>query len=136
MTDKISGSCLCNSVKYIIDSDIKSVVNCHCNTCKKITGGAFETIAIIAESDLIFTEGKENLTVYQITANAKKHFCRNCGTPIFNLHNKYPRRCMVSVGSFDDPATVAPAINIFCESMLPWVDKIGELTSFDQLPTA
>ncbi len=134
MPEKTTGSCLCKSVKYIINEEIQSVVNCHCNTCKKITGGAFETIAVIREKSLEIVEGEGALSTYQISENARKHFCGNCGTPIYNLHKKYPGRCMVQIGSLDQPGLVAPAVNIFCESILPWVREIGVLTCFERLP--
>jgi len=135
MSENISGSCLCSAVKYIIKGEIKAVANCHCNTCKKITGGAFETIAVTAENNFEITVGQDNLTIYQISENTKKHFCRTCGTPIFNLHKKYPGNCMIQVGSLDEPALVTPAINIFCESMLPWVKGIADLKCFEKEPT-
>ena len=134
MSDNITGSCLCRSVKYVITNPIKAVANCHCNTCKKITGGVFETIAVIGEKDLEITAGEETLTTYQVSEHALKHFCRTCGTPIFNLHKKYPGNCMVHVGSLDRPSLVEPAINIFCESMLPWVKGIADLQSFEREP--
>lgn len=135
MSDKVTGSCLCRSVKYTINGPIKAVANCHCNTCKKITGGAFETVAIVSQGDFEVTEGQNSLASYQISDKATKHFCRTCGTPIFNAHTKYPGNCMLQVGAFDDPALVTPAINIFCESMLPWVKGIAELKCFDREPT-
>lgn len=135
MTENTTGSCLCNSIRYIINEEISSVVNCHCKTCKKITGGAFETIAVIEEKNLEIIAGESELATYQISESAKKHFCRTCGTPIFNLLDKYPGRCMVQVGSLDQPSSIAPAVNIFCESMLPWVKEISGMKCFEQLPT-
>jgi hypothetical protein len=135
MSDNLTGSCLCRSVKYITNGPIKAVANCHCGTCKKITGGVFETIAIIAENHLEIIEGQDTLIAYQISENAIKHFCRTCGTPIFNLLKKYPGNCMLYVGSLDDPSLVVPAINIFCESMLPWVKGIADLQCFEREPT-
>jgi hypothetical protein len=121
-------------VQYTISDEIKSVVNCHCKTCKKITGAAFETIAVIDETSLEVLRGEELLTVYQISDTAKKHFCKNCGTPIYNLLSAYPGRCLVQVGSLDDPSLVSPAVNIFCESMLPWTRDIADMKCFDKLP--
>ncbi len=57
MSDKITGSCLCNAVKYIVNGSIKAVANCHCNTCQKLTGGVFGTIAVIDENDFEIIEG-------------------------------------------------------------------------------
>ncbi len=135
MSDNITGSCLCSAIKYIVNGPIKAVANCHCDTCKKITGGSFGTVAIIAEKNLELIEGQGTLTVYQISENATKYFCRTCGTPIFTLHKKYPGNYMTQVGSLDDPSLVAPSINIFCESMLPWVKEITDLKCFSREPT-
>ena len=135
MSEIITGSCLCNSVKYTINEEIKSVVNCHCNTCKKITGGAFETIAVIGEKSLEIIAGQELLKTFRINENADKSFCSICGTPIFNQLDKYTGAFLVHIGSLDQPSIVAPARNIFCESMLPWVKEIAAMQSFKQLPT-
>lgn len=134
MIETSAGTCLCKSVKYVISEEIKSVVNCHCKTCKKITGAAFETIVVIDEKSLEIVEGRELLSVYQISETADKYFCSNCGTPIYNLLMNYPGRCMVQVGSLDQPDLVTPAVNIFCESMLPWVKEIADLKCFEKLP--
>ena len=135
MSDKVTGSCLCRAVKYNLNGPIKAVANCHCNTCKKITGGVFGTIAVIGEQELEIIEGQDILTSYQVSEKAIKHFCRTCGTPVFVSHTKYPGHCMLHVGSLDDPGLATPAINIFCESMLPWVNGIAELQCFDREPT-
>ena len=135
MSDKITGSCLCSAVKYIVNGPIKAVANCHCNTCQKTTGSAFGTVAIIGENDFEIIEGQDSLATYQVSEKATKYFCRTCGTPIFNLHKKYLGNCMTQVGSLDDPSLVTPAINIFCESMMPWIKGIADLKCFDREPT-
>jgi len=135
MAENVTGSCLCGSIKYAITEEIKSAVNCHCKTCKKITGGAFETVAVVGEKSIEITAGQELLKAFRIHENADKIFCSNCGTPIYNQVDKYPGFRMVHVGSLDQPSLVAPARNIFCESMLPWVKGIADLQSFEQLPT-
>lgn len=135
MAENTSGSCLCNSIKYVINEEINSVVNCHCKTCKKITGGAFETIAIVGEKSIDVIAGQELLNTFRINENADKNFCSICGTPIYNQVDRYPGFSMVHIGSLDQPFLVAPVKNIFCESMLPWVKGIADLECFEQLPT-
>lgn len=132
LTEKPTGSCLCKSVQYRVDSPFQMALNCHCNRCKKITGGAFEAIALVEESALTFTCGREFLTNYQISELASKNFCSRCGTPIYNLHSKVPGKAIIHIGSLDNPAVVTPTANVFCESMLPWVQSIGALKSFPQ----
>ena len=135
MSEKTTGSCLCGAVKYVVNGPIKAVANCHCNTCQKTTGSVFATTAVIGEKDLEIIEGQDSLANYQVSEKVTKYFCRTCGTPIFNFHKKYPGNCMTQVGSLDEPSLAAPAINIFCESMLPWVKDIADLKCFDREPT-
>lgn len=134
MSEHATGSCFCQAVQYVITGEIKSVVNCHCNKCKKMSGSAFAEIVVLADQDLEITAGQEQLRSYTISEGSTKNFCGTCGTPIYNAHVKYPGHYMLQVGTLDDPALVTPAVNIFCESKLPWVNDIADLPSFDQLP--
>lgn len=134
MSESLTGSCLCQSIQYIIRGEIKAVANCHCNTCKKIVGGPFQTIAFTHENNLEILKGQDVLAAYRVSEKATKHFCRVCGTPIYNTHRHFPGNSLMQVGSLDDPTIVAPAINVFCENMLPWVKEIGGLPSFDKEP--
>jgi hypothetical protein len=132
MTMQATGSCLCGTVKYIVTADFEMSGNCHCNTCRKITGSAFEAFAIIDRANFTCLEGEAAQVQYKISPKAKKHFCGTCGTPVFNQLRLAPGKLIVHVGTLDDPTRVAPAFNLYCESMLPWVAEISSLKSFDQ----
>ena len=132
MTTTITGSCFCKTVQYRIKSAISMAVNCHCNNCKKITGGAFASLAVVREKHLEITSGEESLATYQLSENLKKYFCHHCGTPIFNRNSRYPGRCMMALGSLDNPAIVAPSVNVHCENRLAWVNLDETLQNFEQ----
>ena len=132
MTTAITGSCFCKAVRYQIKSAIPMAVNCHCNNCKKISGGAFASLAVVKEKHLEITSGKESLATYQLSENLKKHFCSRCGTPIFNRNSRYPGRCMMALGSLDNPAVVTPSVNVHCENRLAWVCLDETLQNFEQ----
>jgi len=132
MTTTITGSCFCRRVQYRITSAISMAVNCHCNNCKKISGSAFASLAVVKERQLEITSGKECLATYQLSENLAKHFCNRCGTPIFNRNSRYPGRCMVALGSLDDPKVVTPSVNVHCENRLDWVILDDKLQNFEQ----
>jgi len=119
-------------VKYATSSDFEMVGNCHCNTCKKITGSAFEAFAVITQESFTLMAGEDALVEYKISPKVKKHFCGTCGTPIFNQHRLAPGKLIVHVGTLDEPTDVTPTLNLYCESMLPWVAEICALKNFDQ----
>ena len=103
MTTAITGSCFCKTVQYRIKSAISMAVNCHCNNCKKISGGAFASLAVVREKHLEITSGEESLATYQLSENLKKHFCSRCGTKLFLTFERFPGAVGVYGGTFDDP---------------------------------
>jgi hypothetical protein len=127
----LSGACSCGSVKFQAAADLRRLVNCHCNMCRKMNGSAFSSYAVIPHKGLALS-GEENVAEYQVTEGAKKHFCKKCGTPLFNTNVKYPGVCMLYLGSLEGSAIHAPSVNVFCESMLGWVEHIGSMTRIEQ----
>lgn len=134
MSENKTGSCKCNEVNYAITSDVEMVANCHCNTCRKMSGAAFATIVVIDEQNFEIIAGRNELISYQVTENTVKYFCRICGTPVYSLNKQLPGKYMIPIGSLDNPEKFTPSVNIFCESMLSWVNSIDDIPSFDQLP--
>jgi hypothetical protein len=132
MTTAITGSCFCKAVQYRITSAIPLAVNCHCNNCKKINGGAFSSLAVVKEKRLEITSGMASLATYQLNENLVKHFCGRCGSPIYNSNSRYPGRCMVALGSLDNPTVVTPSVNVHCENRLAWVILDDKLQNFEQ----
>lgn len=126
----MTGSCLCGTVKYATGSDFEMVGNCHCRTCKKITGSAFEAFAVIACESFTLLAGDESLVEYKVSSKAKKHFCGICGTPVYNQHRLAPGKLIVHLGSLDEPERLTPSVNLYCESMLPWVADIQSRRNF------
>ncbi|MEJ2137149.1 MAG: GFA family protein [Desulfofustis sp.] len=133
MMESYSGSCLCKSIQYTIESDVVTTANCHCNTCKKSTGAAFQTVTVAQKESFKIKSGAESIQTFAISDNAVKHFCGVCGTPIYNTHQGFPGFNMVFVGSLDEPCQLPPTTNFFCERMLPWVNTIAELENIDRL---
>jgi len=132
MTKKQAGACGCNAVHYNITGPVRAVVNCHCNSCKKINGTPFSTYCVVSQDDLELVEGKELVKTYELANGAKKQICSNCGSPLFNAHDRYPGMYMVYYGSLSDYLSVVPSFNIYCENKLPWVDDISVIKSFEQ----
>jgi hypothetical protein len=125
------GQCRCGDFQYRLAGEIKSVVNCHCNMCRSINGSAFSTYVVVSLDALDIVNGRDKLSKYQVTEGAIKNYCVNCGTPIFNINSiKYPGLAMVYLGTLMEPAPLTPAINIFSESKLPWIDSLIEIRSF------
>ena len=129
--NKQKGACFCGAVKYELNSEILHVVNCHCDFCRSHSGAAFSTYAALPYTALEITQGTDKLSRFEIEEGAK-HFCSVCGTPIFNLNEKYPGACMLYFGTLESARNIQPKVNIWCESLLPWVGSVTAIKSLDQ----
>ena len=129
---EISGSCFCNAVQFKVSGAPKAVVNCHCNFCRKHSGAAFSTYAVVPETALEITAGQDSISAFQVKENAYKHFCKQCGSPLYNKNARYQGFCMVYLGGIAESSNILPTANIYCESQLAWVPGIAGIRSFSQ----
>jgi hypothetical protein len=111
MTENHEGSCLCGAVHYLAEGPLTGVVACHCTQCRKQTGHYFASTNV-ADDKLSIT-GQENLTWYSASADAKRGFCRICGSTLFWKHRKDPYTAVLA-GSFDGKTGLKMKEHIFC----------------------
>ena len=120
----ITGGCLCGAIRYELSEPPIEVGICHCRTCQKSSGSAFETGAEFLRSAFRFTKGEPKL--YRSSSIMDKGFCSNCGsllldqylvrTPGFN-----PDTVQIQVGTLDHPEAMSIEYHWGVESQLPWV---------------
>ena len=94
-----------------------------------MNGSAFSSYAVIPYNALVVF-GTSNLAAHCVTPRATKHYCNRCGTPLFNLNSKYAGACMLYLGSIERSEEYSPAINVYCESMLPWLEHVTSIEAF------
>ena len=63
-----------------------------------------------------------------------RYFCPECGSTIAQEPGTRPELVVVHVGTLDDPKSVTPAREIFCDDALPWVQTIGDMRKFARRP--
>ncbi|NJL78678.1 MAG: GFA family protein [Richelia sp. RM2_1_2] len=113
MTNEVErrGSCLCGAVSVSIKTKTNNVDACHCNMCRKWTGGPL--FAIECSGDVNF-EGNENISVFDSSEWAERGFCRNCGTHLF-YRLKQQQYYAVPVGLLDDDENFVLEKQIFID---------------------
>jgi hypothetical protein len=126
----MEGSCNCKEVKFTTSSNIKAILNCHCGLCRKANGSAFSTYVVFPSSDFALKSGA--LKTVQISKNASKSFCSQCGSPIFNENPKYTGLKIVYLGALDNAEHLKPVVDTYCESQLAWLDDMATLKKMEQ----
>jgi hypothetical protein len=132
MEGLFSGGCHCGKVVFKIDGQVLNVVNCHCSICRRANGGAFSSYLVVPDEAFEVTRGSELLTCYAMSDKGEKHFCNNCGAPVFNRNKLYPGVTVVPLGGLDAAAKFFPKVDIFCDDMLPWVTPWRESECYDK----
>ncbi len=92
------GQCLCGKVKITASSMSNKMGTCHCNMCRKWTGGPL--FATDCQSDVSF-EGDEYITVFDSSDWAQRGFCKSCGSHLF-YRLKENNQHYIPVGIFED----------------------------------
>mgnify|MGYP000285292272 CR=1 FL=1 len=121
MTDKElwTGGCLCGARRYEFDGAPPHSGYCHCNMCKRATGGAFAVLVQARRAKLKWTGPPP--AVYRSSPIATRGFCPECGSPLF-LQYDDDELVRLTVGSLDNPESIHPAGHYGVESRLSWAD--------------
>src|SRR5262245_31694701 len=117
-----TGSCLCGAVKYEIRGEVQTAVYCHCSRCRKASGSAFASYAVVATKDFVVVEGKDALKTFRTPAGVQRQFCSNCGSPIISFRESMPDIVRVRMGSIDTPLAKGPETHIFVGSKAAWFE--------------
>jgi hypothetical protein len=128
-----SGSCLCGRITYALASTPLLTGICHCTHCQKQSGSAFSVNLVVKRSDLAISgemasfadRGESGAEIY-------RRFCAACGSPILTESSNGSDIVFLKAGTLDDKRSIAPTIQIWCQSAQPWCSKTLELESFDR----
>ena len=137
MPKKYTARCACGAVTFEFDTDPTFVANCHCNDCKKASGGEMATFFAVPESDFTLTAGAPK--AYHYVANSgnglDRNFCPDCGARIFtNNLDGFPGTVFVQLGSLDRPELIEPKLEMFAKRRLRW-NRALDLPQFDGMPS-
>jgi hypothetical protein len=111
--------CYCAAVSMQATAAPKSVVNCHCGQCRRLSGAAFTTWASFAKTAVVTTDGAP-LSSFQVTPNVTRHFCPVCGSHVFTSDTRLPNILGVPAGALDGQALNRPSAHYFVDHKASW----------------
>ena len=93
---------------------------CHCESCKKLSGGAATVNFRVPPSAIRILEGEELLQTFQPAEGSSKTFCLACGSNLFG--GGWPDSPVASVRAtaIDDQFDARPSEHIFVRSVAAW----------------
>ena len=124
-----TGGCQCGAVRYVLLESPSNACICHCRMCQKQFGSFFGAFADVAPESFKITRGEPGW--FESSDEARRGFCRDCGTPLFYKFLG-SQRVAVSIGSLDRHSDVKPQFQYGIEAREPW---FAELPLLPQLVT-
>ena len=133
---KLEGGCVCGKVRYSAEAEPIFVGVCHCSTCQKASGSAFNIVVAVPKPTLSLQGSTKTFTGHGDSGKATyRQFCPDCASPVAMSAEVMPDVVMLPAGTLDDPSWVKPALEIFCDSAQPWVSLAGERQRFPKMPS-
>lgn len=129
----IEGGCHCGAIRYAIDGTPFTGVICHCSDCRKAAGAPMVAWSMYPEAAFTVTAGVPK--VYRSSADARRHFCAECGTGVFYTNAaELPGIVDVQTATFDDPAEGPPRMHIQTAERIKWSETLHELPEHERFP--
>jgi hypothetical protein len=117
MADVMTGGCQCGRIRYEAAIDNDEAYLCHCNMCRKATGGISIAFKSVPLANVRWLGAEPDY--YRSSPIAKRPFCATCGTPLGFQFLDGAINMDLTVGSFDDPGYFRPMSNFSIETMAP-----------------
>ncbi|CAI7595164.1 unnamed protein product [Penicillium pancosmium] len=123
MPNTITGSCVCEKVRYELTGSPITNIICHCDTCRKITGSVFMANSAYTRENFKITTGEDVLKVYDDKPpdsrnTIHRHFCSECGSPVYTTSTGtpgYENMLTVTAGTMDiGNNSWKPSLEVFC----------------------
>src|SRR6201999_845749 len=100
---KMTGSCLCGQVHYSAEAEPMFTAVCHCRNCQKQAGTAFTIVVAVPRTAFTVTG---RMKTFHDTGDSgqpvERHFCPECGSPIFSDVAVMPGVAFIKAGTLDD----------------------------------
>ncbi|UVO49560.1 GFA family protein [Sphingomonas sp. SUN019] len=127
----MKGGCACGVVRYALRSAPRDPAWCHCRICQLNSGSPAMAFATVPAADLVLEAGEDVIRYFASSEAARRHFCGNCGTPLYVADLREPENLYVSLVTLDDPAGVPPGFHIFYAEHIPWAPAGDDLPRYD-----
>ena len=113
----MEGGCHCGAVRYAVTARPLAVNACHCDDCKRLSGGPFGLYLHVAKAGIEITGGARDRFIRTGgSGNAIPiERCAACGTRMWHLPEVAPDLLILCAGTLDESGWAIPTSHIFIE---------------------
>jgi hypothetical protein len=118
--EPLLGSCLCGGVRFEVTEPFVRVSQCHCTTCKRLSGGVGTATGRVPTQAVRILSGRGLIRTYQPSEGTAKSFCRECGSNLFGSGWPDSESTGVRLTALDEQDRIVPDMHIWVRSVAPW----------------
>lgn len=101
-TSDARGRCLCGGIRYSVRGELRDVINCHCERCRRFTGHHMAATSARLE-DVIIENADSLLRWFFPIPEAGYAFCSRCGSSLLWQSAADTGRLAICAGTLDTP---------------------------------
>lgn len=116
---RCSGGCACGAVRFTANGPARRAGLCHCLTCRRAYGSAFNAFVVFNRSDVTWTG---DLQSWESSHGYDRTFCATCGSRLIAFAGD---EVEIGIGSFDDPGLFSPQYESWCIHREPWLAALN-----------
>jgi hypothetical protein len=102
-TEYLHGSCLCRGIVYRAAKPVRYASHCYCTMCQKQHGAASGSYANVSRDGFVIEKGADLVTEYASSAQARRGFCKVCGSTLYWRSEEAPDRIAITLGTMEPP---------------------------------
>ena len=123
----ITGQCHCGAISFTALVDPSKVVICHCADCQQFSGAPFRAVLPTpAEQVQVSGQPKHYVKVAASGNRRAQAFCPECGTQLYATEADEPKVMNLRLGCVKERAQLAPTLQIWGQSAMPWLAQLQE----------
>jgi hypothetical protein len=126
--------CLCRAIEIRAEGEPSWVGLCHCESCRRATGGVLLGAAGYPRERVSVTRG--TVSYYASSPGVRRGFCSRCGTALSYENQRWAGDIHLMVGAFEAPETLKPQFHLFAQERLPWLHLDDGLARYRTTPSA
>ena len=126
----LTGSCLCESVRFELRGRLGPLRYCHCSRCRRATGSAFSANSRVRAQDFEISTGRSLVSEYEMSPGVYRAFCSRCGSQLYARIDSEPEAIRIRLGTFNDDPGVEPVAHVWVASKASWFEITDQLPQF------
>ena len=116
---RYTGKCLCGRITAEIIAEPNWVSNCHCPSCRRVSGSAYATYAGFDNTSVQFSGDKPKK--HKSSPGVVRHFCSNCGSSIAFEGETWPGEIHLHIGFITEADKLKPEVHVYTKTKLEWL---------------